>query len=143
MKLVFEKGECGRCDGSGRHSFNGEHDRCYKCNGTATALTSRGKRAMSAYDALMKERCTRFIDEVNEDDVIYLAKSYDRKAGWYRISAVTTDPLNPKYPTMDFANGMKIRWGYRGEVLVRDLDVIHEIMREVSSRFKGATLIEE
>lgn len=143
MKIQFEIGECGRCGGSGKFSFNGEHDRCYGCNGQGTALTSKGKRARAAYDALMKERCTRFVDEIKENDVIYQPRSFDRKAGWYRVESVFIDPLNPKYPGFKFTNGKSVRYNYRGEVLVQDLDAIKEIAQEVASRFKGAILIED
>jgi hypothetical protein len=48
---VFETEPCTRCGGTGCHSFNGEHDRCYKCNGEngCRALTKRGKAAKEYY----------------------------------------------------------------------------------------------
>lgn len=141
MRIRFEMGECGRCGGSGRFSHNGEHDRCYGCNGSGEALTSRGKRAQSAYDALMKERLTRYVDELNVDDVIHLPRGHNRKAGWYRISAITI--RENSFPEFEFRNGPSLGYGYRAEVLVRDLDVIREIAEEVATRFKGAILVED
>lgn len=48
---VFETEPCSRCGGSGRFSHNGEHDRCYKCDGKngCRALTKRGQAARQYY----------------------------------------------------------------------------------------------
>jgi hypothetical protein len=51
MATAFETEVCTRCGGTGRFSFNGEHDRCYKCDGKngARAYTKRGKAAKEYY----------------------------------------------------------------------------------------------
>jgi hypothetical protein len=147
MQIKFEMGECGRCGGSGKFSHNGEHDRCYGCNGSGEGLTPRGSRAHKAYDALIQERCTKFIDDptIKVGDSIYLpSNGVDRKRSeWHEITEITKDPLNPKYPLVKFKGGIGLGYSYRAEVLVRNPQAIREIMREVASRFKGAILIED
>lgn len=51
MTTAFETEVCSRCGGTGRFSHNGEHDRCYKCDGKngARAYTKRGKAAKEYY----------------------------------------------------------------------------------------------
>lgn len=51
MTTIFETEHCSRCDGTGSYSFNGEHSRCYKCDGKngARALTKRGLAAKEFY----------------------------------------------------------------------------------------------
>ncbi|THA72498.1 hypothetical protein E6R60_26575 [Streptomyces sp. A0642] len=53
LKLIFETQPCGRCNGTGRYSFNGEHSRCYQCNGTTVYLSRRGRSAQRAYEAAL------------------------------------------------------------------------------------------
>jgi len=54
MATAFETESCSRCGGSGQHSFNGEHSRCYKCDGknNGMALTKRGRAAKEFYLAM-------------------------------------------------------------------------------------------
>lgn len=54
MTTVFETEECSRCGGTGRFSHNGEHDRCYKCDGKngCKAYTKRGAAAKAYFDSL-------------------------------------------------------------------------------------------
>lgn len=51
MTTVFETEACSRCGGTGQYSFNGEHSRCYKCDGKngCRALTKRGEAAKEFY----------------------------------------------------------------------------------------------
>lgn len=68
MSTVFETEVCSRCGGSGQFSFNGEHSRCYKCDGknSGNALTKRGAAAKAWFDAKM----TVAIEDVKVGDVI-------------------------------------------------------------------------
>lgn len=52
---IFETEVCSRCGGTGRFSHNGEHDRCYKCDGKngCRSLTKRGAAARAWFDARM------------------------------------------------------------------------------------------
>lgn len=51
MTTAFETEACTRCGGTGHYSFNGEHSRCYKCDGKngARSLTKRGVAAKAYY----------------------------------------------------------------------------------------------
>lgn len=51
MTTAFETELCSRCGGTGKHSFNGEHSRCYKCDGKngGKAYTKRGAAAKAYY----------------------------------------------------------------------------------------------
>lgn len=53
MATIFETEVCSRCGGTGHHSFNGEHSRCYKCDGKngCRAYTKRGAAAKAYYNA--------------------------------------------------------------------------------------------
>ena len=53
MPTIFETEVCSRCGGTGHYSFNGEHSRCYKCDGQngARAFTKRGAAAKAFYEA--------------------------------------------------------------------------------------------
>jgi hypothetical protein len=64
----FETEKCSRCGGSGQHSFNGEHSRCYKCDGknNGLALTKRGHAAKAYYLAKFQIN----IDQVKEGDLV-------------------------------------------------------------------------
>lgn len=56
MATAFETTHCSRCHGTGRHSFNGEHSICYKCDGRngGRAYTPRGRAAKDFYLALRR-----------------------------------------------------------------------------------------
>lgn len=53
MTTAFETEACSRCHGTGNFSFNGEHSRCYKCDGKngCRAYTKRGAAAKAYYEA--------------------------------------------------------------------------------------------
>ena len=54
MKVEYEKESCGRCGGSGRHSYNQiDRDRCYGCGGTGERLTKRGAAAKAFADSIL------------------------------------------------------------------------------------------
>ena len=62
MATVFETEVCSRCGGTGHYSFNGEHSRCYKCDGRngARALTKRGKAAQAWFLDQVSKRADAF-----------------------------------------------------------------------------------
>lgn len=68
MTASFETENCTRCGGTGQHSFNGEHSRCYKCDGKngCRALTKRGIAAKEYYLAKFQLRAA----DVKVGDVI-------------------------------------------------------------------------
>ena len=57
---VFETEVCSRCHGTGHYSFNGEHSRCYKCEGKngARAFTKRGAAAKAYYESKLMVAAT-------------------------------------------------------------------------------------
>jgi hypothetical protein len=58
-KIKYEIKTCGRCGGSGRHSYCSVHaDVCFGCNGKGHVLTSAGVKASQAVDKLVKELCS-------------------------------------------------------------------------------------
>lgn len=55
MAILFESHVCGRCGGSGSHSYNQRHgSMCYGCNGKGEALTKRGAEAQRYFRELMR-----------------------------------------------------------------------------------------
>lgn len=60
MTTAFETEACTRCHGTGTHSFNGEHSRCYKCDGKngCRAYTKRGAAAKAFYEAKLQVPAT-------------------------------------------------------------------------------------
>jgi hypothetical protein len=51
-ELLFENETCGRCQGSGNHSYNQRHGTvCYGCGGRGKRLTKRGAAANAFYNA--------------------------------------------------------------------------------------------
>lgn len=60
MATVFETEICSRCGGTGQYSFNGEHSRCYKCDGKngCRAYTKRGAAAKAYYEAKLQVPAT-------------------------------------------------------------------------------------
>lgn len=68
MSTPFETEPCTRCGGTGRYSFNGEHDRCYKCDAKngSRSLTQRGAAAREYYLAQFQLRAA----DVRVGDVI-------------------------------------------------------------------------
>jgi hypothetical protein len=54
MAFLFENEICGRCAGTGQHSFNARDGRvCFGCNGAGKRLTKRGAAAQAFYTASM------------------------------------------------------------------------------------------
>ena len=53
-KVEYEREECGRCGGSGQHSYNQvDGSRCYGCGGTGKRLTKRGAAARAFASSLL------------------------------------------------------------------------------------------
>ena len=70
MTTAFETEPCTRCGGTGQHSFNGEHSRCYKCDGKngCRALTKRGQAAKEFYIA----RLTVPVTEIEVGQMVFV-----------------------------------------------------------------------
>ena len=60
-KIVYEKSTCGRCAGSGRHSFNMvDGSVCYGCAGSGEKLTKRGAEAKRFADERLETTAAEF-----------------------------------------------------------------------------------
>ena len=67
LQTSFEKETCGRCSGSGEHSYNQLHGKvCYGCNGKGERLTKRGSVAAQFYRA----SCEAMAKDVAAGDTI-------------------------------------------------------------------------
>ena len=54
--LTYDKETCGRCGGTGQHSFNLRHGSvCYGCTGSGQRLTRAGKKVAAAVEAFIAE----------------------------------------------------------------------------------------
>ena len=84
MALLFENETCGRCGGTGKHSFNQiDGDRCYGCSGSGRRLTKRGHAAMNFY--LRNQE--RLGTDVQVGEYFY----WD---GWKKVVQIKPDGLN-------------------------------------------------
>lgn len=53
--VTYEKETCGRCAGTGSHSYNQVHgSTCFGCGGSGQKLTKRGKAAKEFADAMLE-----------------------------------------------------------------------------------------
>lgn len=67
LNTAFEKEICGRCGGSGNHSYNQVDGwRCYGCGGKGERLTKRGKAAAHFF----RQSCMKKAGEIVVGDVI-------------------------------------------------------------------------
>lgn len=156
IKIRFESTECGRCGGTGEHSYNEiDGTRCYGCGGTTRVLTKNGRRARDAYNALIDERCTKPVTEVKVGDRIWQRADGGiagippmfRRSGFYEVTNVESDRLNSGYVSIDFTpdpkTGEPRGVGYAATMRVRysHPEAEAQIMREVARKYSGAALI--
>lgn len=111
MATVFETEPCDRCGGTGKYSFNGEHSRCYKCDGKngARAYTKRGKAAKEYYNAKFqiaaKDVTPGMVIRLNFDNrkfrVVSVEETFCKcKSGggdWQNIPQITLKGANYSY----------------------------------------------
>lgn len=90
MKTAFETEVCSRCNGTGRHSFNGEHSICYKCDGKndGKALTKRGAAAKAYYLAKFQVAASTVVvgDLISIDATKLRVKSIEVKPQTMKIN---------------------------------------------------------
>lgn len=144
FRIEFEKRECTRCGGSGRFSFTPEYgDKCFKCAGNTTILSTAGSRAFRALEDLLEERLSKEAQDIKQGDLVWFEKAKDgfKKTGWYEIAEVTK---KDDYTYLRIAGGANYVVGYKidSKRRVQNIDLLKETMREVAKNFKGATLIE-
>ena len=106
MSTPFETEVCSRCRGTGHFSHNGEHSRCYKCDGknSGHALTKRGRAALNYFRTMLEIP----LDQVKIGDKISfpgikqltVAKIEIKKSGCTRID--TNCPNRTEHPIFDY-----------------------------------------
>lgn len=95
---VFETKTCGRCGGTGKHSYNQVHgDMCYGCGGSGIVLSARGKEANNYFN----ESIYRSVDECVIGDLVY-ERGISSK--WLVIDGINKD-VTDTYQVLD--NGEK------------------------------------
>lgn len=95
----FELDVCGRCSGTGRHSYNAvDLDKCYGCGGSGWKLTKRGAAAYAYFRNLKVVP----IADVKAGDYVEYADMSKRFP--LLVDSVTPDELNP---------GLFMVWGSR------------------------------
>lgn len=78
MKIIYDTVECYRCEGNGRlnayaHVHGGV---CFKCNGTGSTLTPKGRAAKKRVDEVQKRVCMKAASEVKPGDRVYLSGKF-------------------------------------------------------------------
>lgn len=144
-RIVFETGTCGRCSGTGHHSFNQvSGSKCFGCNGRGTVLTRRGAAARKAYDAAIAASCTASIADLKDGDRVF---SYDTAGtsghqGWVTVVGdAAADRLNPGFHriTTDRGPGRAAPASLR--IRVSRPAVQLRVMADTAARFAGAELV--
>lgn len=107
--IRFEKQTCGRCGGSGHHSYNERHGSiCYGCSGSGKRLTRKGKAASIAVEA-ERERLygrkpidVRAGDRVWTDGVVTMSGLVGRSSWRTAIADASPDELNAGLVVLSF-----------------------------------------
>lgn len=96
----FESETCGRCGGSGRHSWNARYlDICFGCGGSGRKLTKTGAEAAEIARAARTVRA----DELTPGTLVLVESFGGVKRSGKPVEAVRPDPLNPGYLQVDFS----------------------------------------
>lgn len=100
-QTMFESETCGRCSGSGEHSYNQRDGRvCYGCGGSGVRLTKRGSVAQAVYnDALMRR-----VDQLKVGDVVkFHGATMDARTytAWAPVVELDLEPKCSGYSIVD------------------------------------------
>jgi hypothetical protein len=121
-KIAFERTRCGRCKGAGRRSDGGwganNGGRCFRCNGTGTALTANGVRASEALRKMRDERLGATWGELAEGEGFW----YDNRCY-----------LKGQHPSLILREATEVH-RHNGAIT-------RQMWKEITVRYKGATLI--
>lgn len=99
VKIHFEQEPCGRCGGTGRHSFNlRDGHTCWGCSGEKVRLSRRGRAAFEAYEkALADSAATVAVRDIEPGMRIRsqahggldgAARPWNYKAAWRTVATV-------------------------------------------------------
>jgi|TARA_R110000744_G_C18937359_1_gene513907 hypothetical protein len=87
MAKIFENVCCSRCGGTGHYSFNqADGSTCFKCKGSKTFLTPRGRAAQDYYTSLI----TVPAQSVRVGDVIF-PMSYEKRGVVTKVLTASED----------------------------------------------------
>lgn len=98
-KIIFEEEPCGRCGGTGQHSYNQRDGHvCWGCSGKKTRLSRRGRTAFQAYEkALAESAATVAVQDVKpgmrimaqaHGGVVNGNQPWDYKPAWRTVAEV-------------------------------------------------------
>jgi hypothetical protein len=89
--LLFEAETCGRCGGSGHHSYCQSYgSTCFKCHGKKQVLTKRGAVAQALYSSL----CMKRVDQLQPGDKfqdLMISGGGDMAYAWFTVQNVRPD----------------------------------------------------
>jgi hypothetical protein len=89
--LLFEAETCGRCGGSGRHSYCQSYgSTCFKCHGKKQVLTKRGAVAQALYSSF----CMKRVDQLQPGDKfqdLMMTGSGNMAYAWFTVQNVLPD----------------------------------------------------
>lgn len=127
----FEIATCGRCGGSGEHSFNLLHgSRCYGCGGSGKTFTARALKAKAFY----KTSCMRSVDEVQAGEFIRGSNS----GKWRRITEIDRSDKNGSINGVPF---IAIRYAGMSECVTAGR-MVESVRNEDERKAKLAAAIE-
>lgn len=72
MKIIYDTVTCSRCDGVGRlEAYSGVHGGvCFKCNGSGSVLTPKGRAAKKRVDEVQKRVCVKAASQVRPGEKV-------------------------------------------------------------------------
>lgn len=141
MKIVFETEACTRCDGTGRYSFNMMHGTmCFKCKGSKSSLTGRGRAAKASFTTEIQARCTVQSWTLREGDKIW----DDYRSIWLTVESVREENVSATekmivVTTSRGARRVELTHGF----LKMNPKVRRDVMAYVAGEHRGATLVDD
>jgi hypothetical protein len=157
VTLTFETDTCGRCGGTGQHSYNQLHGSvCYGCGGKKVAHTKAGAKAKKAYYGFLQDRLAVRVSDVVVGQLI--KPNVDKKAARviridvggtrYRVShnpetgeETWEDGITLVFPSKRFGES---GWGFHRDSIVYRGVVEEDIRAFIAAnpKLKGVTLNE-
>lgn len=145
--LRFEMVPCGRCMGTGHHSYNTRTGSvCFDCKGGKQVLSRLGRAARKAYDIEIAKRAMVDLSDLKEGDLVYTTNDdawMSRRQGWVTVLSVTANELNPGRLTLKTSKGPGLIADPTYRMRINRPEVTAQIMQEIARRFKGASLVDK
>ena len=96
LALRYDRVTCSRCGGSGEYPSSAWNGVCLGCSGSGRKLTTRGDKALQAFQAAKEAGMTVRADEIQVGDKIEYLRLDGRKT-WYTVAEIADDTLNKDY----------------------------------------------